>query len=440
VSRFWCQYAWLPTGPAPDVLIEVDDGRLRSVGSGVSQPSDAVELPGLTLPGLANAHSHAFHRALRGRAEVARGTFWTWREQMYTVAARLDPENYRRLARAVYAEMALAGICCVGEFHYVHHAAGGEPYPDPNAMSAALVDAAGEAGIRITLLDVCYLTSTVDGAPLRGVQRRFGDGSAEAWAERASAFQPAGPHARVGAAIHSVRAVPLDQIATVVGWAEQRQAPLHVHLSEQRAENEASLAFYGRTPTEVLDDAGALGPRTTVVHATHLTDSDRTELGDTDTAVCLCPTTERYLADGIGPARALADAGSPLCLGSDSHAVVDLFEDARALELHERLRTQRRGHFAPQELLCAATSAGHLALGWLDAGSLAVGQRADLVTVVLDSVRTAGVRPAQAVYAVTANEVRHVVVDGRVVVRDGVHCALSDVAGELGSAIAAVTE
>jgi cytosine/adenosine deaminase-related metal-dependent hydrolase len=222
----------------------------------------------------------------------------------------------------------------------------------------------------------------------------------------------------------------------VAAWADEAGAPLHVHLSEQRAENNAALVHYGRTPTEVLADAGVLGPRTTAVHATHLTDSDRTELGDRDTAVCLCPTTERDLADGIGPGRALADAGSPLCLGSDSHAVIDLFEEARAVELHERLRTERRGHFAPAELLRAATVAGHAALGWSDAGLIAVGARADLVTVTLGSVRTAGCSPAQALYAATAADVRHVVVDGRVVVRDGVHLAVPDAAASLAAAIA----
>jgi formiminoglutamate deiminase len=326
----------------------------------------------------------------------------------------------------------------VGEFHYVHHAPDGVPYDDPNAMSAALVAAAADAGIRITLLDTCYLGSTVDGAALAGAQRRFGDGSAQGWIARVERFTPGGAHARLGAAIHSVRAVPLDDMTVIASWAEQRGVPLHAHLSERREENEACLAHYGRTPTEVLDDAGALGRQTTVVHATHLSDSDRTELGDTDTTVCFCPTTERHLADGIGPARALADAGSPLCLGSDSQAVVDLFEEARGLELHERLRTQRRGHFTPRELLCAASATGHTALGWPDAGSMAPGQRADLVTVALDSVRTAGVRPSQLVYAATAADVTHVLVDGRVVVRDGVHCAVSDVAGELAAAIEAV--
>jgi formiminoglutamate deiminase len=438
-ARYHAEYAWLGADvPAGEVLIEVDGGRIVAVTAGTTRPANATRLPGLTLPGLANTHSHAFHRALRGRAQDRSGTFWTWRDGMYALAAQLDPDSYFALARATYAEMALAGITCVGEFHYLHHAAGGVPYADPNAMGEALIQAAADAGIRMTLLDTCYLTSSVDGQPPDGVQRRFGDGSADRWAGRAAGLTPR-PHARVGAAVHSVRAVPADQLGTVTEWAGGRRAPLHVHLSEQRAENDACLARYGRTPTEVLSDAGALGPGTTVVHATHLTDLDRTELGDTDTAVCLCPTTERDLADGIGPARALADAGSPLCLGSDSHAVIDLFEEARAVELDERLRTERRGHFTAAELLRAATAAGHTSLGWSDAGTLTPGARADLVTVRLDTVRNAGVAPGPAaVFTAGAADVSHVVVDGRPVVADGEYLGF-DVVAELARSIGALT-
>jgi formiminoglutamate deiminase len=444
VTRYYADHAWLGTraGQAHGVLIEIEAGRITAVTADVDQPPpDAVRLSGLTLPGLANAHSHAFHRALRGRTHAGKGTFWTWRERMYEVAARLDPESYLALATATYAEMALAGVTCVGEFHYLHHPAEGGRYADPNAMGAALIEAARRAGIRITLLDTAYLTSTVDGQPLEGVQTRFGDGEAEAWAKRAGELRTA-PHARIGAAVHSVRAVPAAQIPTVARWAAERAAPLHVHLSEQRAENAACLAHYHRTPTQVLDDAGALGPATTVVHATHLTDDDRAALGDSGTGACFCPTTERELADGIGPARALVDAGSPVSLGSDSHAVIDLLEEARAVELHERLRDERRGHFGADELLHAATLAGHQALGWEDAGTITAGARADLVTVRLDSVRTAGFDPAQptamAVFAATAADVTHVVVDGRVVVRDGVHSGIQDVPRALSVAIAGV--
>ncbi|MGW0503768.1 formimidoylglutamate deiminase [Micromonospora sp. NPDC003241] len=448
-TRWLAEYAWLPAHaePTPDVLIETVNGRITGVtpltpggdpDAGVDVLADAVRLPGLTLPGLANAHSHAFHRALRGRTHGGRGDFWSWRDQMYAVTGRLDPDTYLTLARAVYAEMALAGITCVGEFHYLHHGPGGTPYADPNAMGAALVEAAAQAGIRLTLLDTCYLTAGVDGAPLVGPQQRFGDGDARRWAERAAALTTDRDRARVGAAVHSVRAVPADQLATVADWARQRDAPLHVHLSEQPAENDACRAVHGLTPTGLLAEHGVLGPATTAVHATHPTSADVALLGESRTGVCLCPTTERDLADGLGPARRMADAGIPLSLGSDSHAVIDPFEEARAMELDERLRTRRRGHFAPAELLTAATEAGHAALGWTDAGRLAVGERADLVTVRLDSVRTAGVVPAGVWFAASAADVTQVVVDGRVLVRDGRHVRV-DVPRELATAIAEVT-
>ncbi len=407
---FHCEYAWVDGRVERDVRVEVHGGRFTEVRPGT--PADgATRLRGLVLPGLANAHSHAFHRALRGRTHGGRGDFWTWREQMYAVAGRLDPDSYYALARAVYGEMVLAGITAVGEFHYLHHGPDGTPYADPNAMGHALIAAAADAGIRITLLDTLYVTSTVDGAPLEGVQRRFGDGDAERWAARVARIEAA-PHALVGAAAHSVRAVPADQLGALAG-----RPVLHVHLSEQRAENEQCRAVHGCTPAELLDRHGLLGPGTTAVHATHLTGDDVKALRDT--GICLCPTTERDLADGIGPARALADAGSRLSLGSDSHAVIDLLAEARALEMDERLATERRGHFTTAELIAAATN--HASLGWDDAGGIAVGRRADLVAVALDTVRTAGARPEQAVFAATAADVTDVIVDGRHVVTEGRH-------------------
>jgi formiminoglutamate deiminase len=442
LTRYFADYAWLGGDQVADrVLLEVDGDRIGAVRVGVDRPADAVHLAGVTMPGMANAHSHAFHRALRGRTHRGGGTFWTWREDMYGIAERLTPDSYYALARALYAEMALAGISCVGEFHYVHHGPGGSPYRDRNAMGEALVAAARDAGIRITLLDTCYLAGGI-GAPPRGPQLRFGDGDADGWASRASGLRAA-PHAKIGAAIHSVRAVPESALATVAGWARERHAPLHFHLSEQRAENEACLAAYGRTPTQLLADQHALGPQSSAVHATHLTADDIAALSRSATAICMTPTTERDLADGIGPARELADAGCALTLGSDSNAVVDLIEEARAVELDERLRTERRGHWTAAGLLRAATADGHASLGWPDAGRLASGALADFVTMSLDSVRMAGAEPATlleyVVFAATAADVRDVVVSGRQIVAEGRHALLGDVPAALAAAIKEVT-
>jgi formiminoglutamate deiminase len=456
-QRAWhAELAWLPgRGVCPDVLIEAAGDRFTAVTPDVPAAdiradlrAGLTRLPGLTLPGMANAHSHAFHRALRGATQVGLGTFWTWRERMYEVAARLDPGSYLALARAVYAEMALAGITCVGEFHYLHHGPRGVRYADPNEMGRAVIAAAAQAGIRITLLDTCYLSGGLDpggGArPLTGTQLRFGDGDGEAWAARAEELGAdehglLGPLARVGAAIHSVRAVPAAQMHPVIAWAQRYGAPLHAHLSEQRAENEASLAAYRRTPAEVLYDAGALGPRGTVVHATHLVGHDVDLLGGSRAYACLCPTTEADLADGIGPARALASAGCPLTLGTDSQAVIDLLEEARRVELGERLASGQRGHFRAGELARAATTDGHASLGWPDAGEIAAGAIADLVTVALDSPRLAGATRTTAlacvVFAASAADVRHVVVGGQDLVRDGRHRLIEDVPGALSAAI-----
>ncbi|MEU6134048.1 formimidoylglutamate deiminase [Nocardioides sp. NPDC047086] len=444
MTAYLAEYAWLGGDEVDvDVLIEVDGDRIRAVTPGVpgsASPAGATRLRGLTLPGLANAHSHAFHRALRGRTHRGGGTFWTWREDMYAVAGRLTPDSYYALARATYAEMALAGITTVGEFHYLHHDPDGRPYAEANAMGEALIAAAADAGIRITLLDACYLTGA-PGQPLEGTQLRFGDGDAAAWADRVSALSGS-DHARIGAAIHSVRAVPADQLATVAGWAAEQGAPLHFHLSEQRAENQACQERHGCTPTELLARHGALGRLSSAVHATHLTDTDIAALGDSGTTICMTPTTERDLADGIGPARDLADAGSPVSLGSDSNAIIDLLEEARALELDERLRTERRGHWSAAGLLRAATVDGHACLGWPESGRIVPGGLADLTTVSLDSVRLAGWAPGtlleSTVFAGAAQDVTDVIVGGNEVARDRRHLAVGDVAGALHRAITGI--
>ncbi|WP_342794809.1 formimidoylglutamate deiminase [Solirubrobacter pauli] len=381
VTTYFADYAWLGgDAVTADVAIDVARGRIVAVRPGVERQGE--HLRGVTIPGLANAHSHAFQRALRGRVQRGGGSFWTWREDMYALATTMTPDRCFELAKGAYAEMLRAGITTVGEFDYLH-------------CSEALIAAAREVGIRLTLLDACYLAGGF-GEPPNAAQQRFSDGDATQWAERVARITGA----KVGAAIHSVRAVPRDQLDTVVEFAEGR--PLHFHVSEQRAENEACLAAHGLTPVQLLAEHGALGPDSTAVHATHLAPTD--DLGET--TICMCPTTERDLADGIG------DAGPRLALGSDSHAVIDLFEEARAVELNLRLKTERRGHFTAAQLLTGATN--HGCLGWDDAGRIEPGARADLVTLDLTSPRLETAQPdtllESIVFAATAADVTSTIV------------------------------
>lgn len=423
-----------------DVLLEVADGTITGVRPGEPAPPGATKLSGLVLPGLVNAHSHAFHRALRGRTQRDRGDFWQWRKQMYSVAAALEPDAYFELARATYAEMVLAGITTVGEFHYVHHGPDGRPYTNSNEMSEALMRAAAEAGIRMTLIDACYLRGGMRGQPLDEVQRRFSDGDVAAWAQRVGSLVTT-DGCKVGAAIHSVRAVDRTSMEGIVEWANDNDTVLHVHVSEQRDEVEECMQTSGMSPVEMVGEAGALGAGTTAVHATHLSEVDLELLGRSRTNVCICPTTERDLADGVGPALPLAEAGARLCLGSDSHAVIDLFEEARAVELDQRLATEKRGWHTPEALIDAATAGGAQSLGW-NAGSLEVGAVADFIAVDLTGTRLAGTGAdliGAVVFAATAADVTDVVVGGRRVVEDGKHVLVGDVGAALDDAIGKVT-
>jgi formiminoglutamate deiminase len=441
-ERVWhCAQAWLGGATvATDVTVRAEDGTITAVESDAGVPSDAERLGGVVLPGFANVHSHAFQRALRGRAERDRGSFWSWRDAMYELASKLTPDSYRELATATYAEMVCAGFTTVGEFHYLHHDADGTGYADPNEMSIALADAAGAAGIRLTLLDTCYLGSSPGHLP-HGVQRRFADASGPAWASRVEQLRV--PPGRVlrAAAIHSIRAVPPADAAAVAEWAVGHAVPLHAHVSEQPRENEEVLAAYGTTPTSVLGAAGALTERFTAVHATHLTSEDRWRLGDASAMACICPTTEQNLADGLCELTPLLGADVAPTVGTDSHTSIDPFEELRGLDGHERLRTLDRGTFTPESLLEVGTATGHRALGWERGGRIAVGAPCDLVSVSLDSERLAGADPndllGAIVAAACAADVFTVVVGGELLVDDGFHRFL-DVPASLGRAIAAI--
>src|SRR5437870_9298672 len=322
------------------------------------------------MPGLANVHSHAFQRLLRAEIESGGGDFWEWRERMYRFT-QWEPADYFKHGRLVFREMLESGITAVGEFHYLHG--------HGNELGEALIDAAAEEGIRITLIDACCLRGGMDGRPLELEQISFSDGDADAWARRVDDL-PEGDGVRIAAAIHSVRAVDPESMRVVATYARERHAPLHIHLAEQAAEVEECLAVEGCTPVELLEREGILGPDLTAVHAIHVNARDISLLGDNEVSICACSTTERDLGDRVGPLTALADAGCPLTVGSDSNAVIDMLEEARGLELDQRRASGRRVLHEPEELFTAATFNGMRALGW-HAGELKAGMLADFITL-----------------------------------------------------------
>ncbi len=443
-TSYHADFAWRGGEVAvANVRIDVTNGVISAVTEDIAPRPQDVHIAGVVMPGLVNAHSHAFHRAMRGRTHDGVGNFWSWRKPMYEIASALTPENYSELSAMVYAEMVLAGITGVGEFHYVHHNQDGSVYGDPNEMGFAIVRAAQRAGIRLALLDVAYLHAGLDRPEPLPEQSRFADKNIDAWLDRVDRLGEGGQDWTVGLAPHSVRAVYPEELDEIVGARYGRV--VHVHVSEQLEENTACIAATGKTPTGVLADVGLLGPFATAVHATHLTSQDIALLGSSKTTACFCPTTERDLADGIGPAVALVHAGSPLALGSDSHTAIDLFEEARAVELNERLILARRGLHRPGDLLAAATSGGANSLGWTELGSrigIQPGSPADFIALSLNSTRLASFSSEYAaaciVYSASPADVTDVWIGGRRVVDNGSHLIIEDVVSGLRNAITKV--
>jgi formiminoglutamate deiminase len=438
VTAFWCETAIIASNrgslvpeAASAVRLETHDGRITSVTPGAQPQSGDTRLEGIVFPAAANAHSHAFHRVLRGRTHEGRGDFWVWREQMYTSASELTPEKYEKLATAVFAEMVVSGFSSVAEFHYVHHQLDGTPYTEPHAMELALARAAMSAGIRLTLLDTLYLAGGI-GSPLSPEQARFGDADVHSWLHRLASLRAAiagsfpADRVSVGAALHSVRAVPEDDLKVVAAQLPT-DIPLHIHLSEQPAENQACLEAYGTTPAGLLARNGLLTTRLSAVHSTHLTQEDIAALGQARTTVVMCPSTEADLADGIGPARELSDAGATIALGTDQHAVIDPWIEMRTLEHGERLGSGQRGRFTPQELLHAATDGAARSMATPVAGPvLEVGGMCDLMVIDPASTRTAGSRPLQLAFSATASDVAEVIIGGELLASRGVHARLGE--------------
>lgn len=386
-----------------------EEGRIRRVASAAELTEHAAELerlPGRALlPGFANAHSHAFQRAIRGRTQWRpagsdASDFWSWRESMYAAAGRVSPEDVFTISRFCFLEMLRAGFTTVGEFHYLHRDPHGLAYDNPNELAQRVIAAADEIGIRLVLLNVCYATGGI-GEPLNERQRRFATPDLERFLDRTESLARATTHrrrVRVGVAAHSIRAVPRDWLAGIRAWAARQDTPLHMHVAEQVAEVEACSTAYGRTPVELLHEDGVLDGRFTAVHATHLTDAEVEMLGGSGAIVCACPTTERDLGDGFLRGRDLLHAGGRIALGTDSQTVIDPFEEMRLIEYHERLQRRQRNVIVEEEderraaappLLGMAGHAGHASLGLSDA-VLADGAVADLIALDLTHPSIAG--------------------------------------------------
>lgn len=440
----------------------------------LSEGVEAVRMRGRAmLPGMVNAHSHAFQRVIRGRTEYrgastegARDSFWTWREQMYAAASRLTPEDIYDASRMAFLEMALSGITTVGEFHYLQRTPEGAEYDDPNLLAKQVVRAARDVGIRIALLRVAYARAGYRKEP-DPRQLRFIEPDAETFVRHASALDDEltkeeaskiGHTAWVGIAPHSVRAVPVEYLRALRDFAEGESLAVHMHVAEQPAEVEACLAETGRTPVALLADEGLLGPRFTGVHAVHVTAGEIEQLRDARACVCACPTTERNLGDGVVPADLLFEQGVAVALGTDSHTQIDLLEDARELEYHLRLTRLERNVLAPSRreiedeshaesnvhsgddavrasslaarLFECATSAGARSVG-ANAGEFTQGSAADFFTVDLEDPSIAGASEEDLlpaiVFSLSRAGIRDTAVGGRLVVEGSRHAAQDDI-------------
>ncbi len=413
------------------VAIFTANGAITRLSRDPSDLSRAKRLPNRAIiPGFVNVHSHAFQRVIRGRTEHRtshRDTFWTWRVSMYHAASRISPEAMFHIARMAFCEMALSGITTVGEFHYVHHAESGVPYADRNLLAKQILRAANEIGLRIALLRTAYVRAGWQKPPDPGQSRFITPRAADFIADTESLRRELPPRASIGVAPHSVRAVPLDYLREVAAYARSNDLPLHMHVSEQPAEVEASLGEYGLRPVELLHREQILGPRFTAIHAIHITPRESAFLAQSQ--VCACPTSERNLGDGAVPADLLYNAGAGICFGSDSNVQIDILEDARLLEYHLRMNKLQRVILSEsgdlsQRLFHSATAAGAASLA-LNTGLIEPGRRADFISVDLNDPSLAGASPSalldHLVFSLERTAVRDVWVDGEQIVHNGRH-------------------
>lgn len=437
--------ALLPEGFADDVTLTVADGVITQVAIGEKPPAGSGRLAGLTLPGMPNLHSHAFQRGMAGLSEqrgASEDSFWTWREVMYRFLDRLDPDDVRSLAAQAMVEMLEGGFTALCEFHYLHHDRDGRAYGDVAAMAGAIAAAAEDTGLGLTLLPVLYRFGNFGEAPPVHGQRRFvndRDAYLRLLEASASTLRPL-PDARLGVAPHSLRAVALDDLDWLA--ALRPDTPIHIHVAEQMREVEDSLKLSGRRPVELLMENTQLGPRWCLIHATHLTDRERDGMAESGAVAGLCPITESSLGDGIFDGLRYRDCGGMFGVGSDSNIQIDAASELRQLEYSQRLRDRRRALFAQADastgvaLWRGACLGGARACG-RDIGLIAVGCRADLVTLDADHPALIGRDGAamldSAIFAANALPVREVRVGGRLMVADGRHRAREAVRARFGA-------
>lgn len=452
------ELAWLPdliyTGRGFErglALVSDSAGRIARIAKATEIRGNIVPLKGRAmLPGLVNAHSHAFQRVIRGRTEYRTGTkesdnFWTWREMMYSAAARLSPEDLYTASRMAFLEMAACGITSVGEFHYLHHAPEGKAYDDPNLLSKTVIAAARDVGLRICLLRVAYARSGFKTEPnpkqARFIERDSENFLANAERLRAEVEKEHAGRAWAGVAPHSIRAVPLDYLHDCFHYALEKELPLHMHIAEQPAEIEACLKEYDRTPVALLESEGLLHAGFTGVHGIHLTEEEAQALGRARSIVCACPTTERNLGDGIVPAELLFKENVRISLGTDSHTQIDLLEDARELEYHMRLQklervvlqgtSQGASALAARLFDCATLHGAESIKIPAGGGTLEPGRAADFFTVDLHHPTIAGASTedllAHVVFSLSQAAVRETVVSGRMIVESGQHRSQAEI-------------
>ncbi len=449
-KTFWLPDSIYTAGQFEERLgIACDDGgQIVGLSDTASESTKPVRLNNRALlPGLVNAHSHAFQRVIRGRTEYRtsneKDSFWTWREMMYSAATRLTPEDIYDASRMAFLEMALSGITAVGEFHYLHNQPDGIPYDDPNLLAKEVIRAARDVGLRIALLRVAYARSGFQSEP-NPRQARFIESDSDVYLDRLSELRKdladlAG-RAWVGVAPHSVRAVPLSYLKEVVRFGNEQGLPIHMHLAEQPAEVSACIEEYGRSPVALLETEGLLSERFTGVHVIHITPKAATMLAHARAMVCACPTTERNLGDGIVPVETFFQDNVRVSLGTDSQIQIELLEDARELEYHLRLQKMERAVLAgadtagqsglASKLFDCATINGAQSIN-APGGRLAAGLPADFFTVDLNDPSIAGASQddllASIVFSLSRTAVRDVVVGGKRIVEDGRHAAQDEI-------------